>query len=69
VILRNAGKVAIIDGTTKQLLNVVDSGFATHILRSSHSGRYFYTIGRDGRVGLIDLWFDKPKLVAKVRTC
>mgnify|MGYP001073402694 CR=1 FL=1 len=69
VILRDAGKVAIIDGTTKQLLNVVDSGFATHILRSSHSGRYFYTIGRDGRVGLIDLWFDKPKLVAKVRTC
>jgi nitrite reductase (NO-forming)/hydroxylamine reductase len=69
VILRDAGKVAIIDGTTKKLLSVVDSGYATHILRSSHSGRYFYTIGRDGRVGLIDLWFDKPKLVAKVRTC
>lgn len=69
IILRDAGKVAIIDGTTKKLLSIVESGFATHILRSSHSGRYFYTIGRDGRVGLIDLWYKEPKLVAKGRVC
>ncbi len=69
VILRDIGKVAIIDGTTKKMLSVVDSGFATHILRSSHSGRYFYTIGRDGKVGLIDLWYKAPKLVATGRTC
>lgn len=69
IILRDAGKVAIIDGTTKKLLSIVESGFATHILRTSHSGRYFYTIGRDGRVGLIDLWYKEPKLVAKGRVC
>lgn len=57
VVMRDAGKVAIVDGATKQLLSVIDAGYAIHILRSSQSGRYFYSIGRDGKVGLIDLWY------------
>lgn len=69
VILRDAGKVAIIDGDTKEVVTIVESGYATHIVRMSKSGRYVYTIGRDGKVGLIDLWMDPPQLVAKVRVC
>ena len=69
VILRDAGKVAIIDGDTKERVALLDSGFAVHILRASKSGRYFYTIGRDGKVTLIDLWYKTPKMVAEVRTC
>lgn len=69
VILRDAGQVAIIDGDTKEKVAVVDTGKAVHILRSSKSGRYFYTIGRDGRLALIDLWYKIPQVVARVRTC
>ena len=32
VILRDVGKVAIVDGDTKKLVNIVDTGFAVHIL-------------------------------------
>ena len=69
VILRDAGKGAIIDGDTKELIGIVDTGFAVHIFRSSASGRYFYTIGRDGRVSLIDLYEKEPKVVAESRVC
>jgi len=69
VVLRDAGKVAILDGDTKEKLAIIDTGFAVHILRSSHSGRYFYSIGRDGKVTLIDLWYKTPKMVAEGRTC
>ncbi|MDH5682575.1 MAG: c-type cytochrome, partial [Spirochaetota bacterium] len=69
VVLRDAGKVAIIDGTSKKMLAVIDTGKAVHILRSSHSGRYFFAIGRDGKASLIDLWSKKPTLVAQGRTC
>lgn len=68
VILRDAGKVAIIDGDTKEPVAVLNTGFAVHILRSSSSGRYFYSIGRDGKVTLIDLWPEKPQIVAEVKT-
>ncbi|MBI3049761.1 MAG: c-type cytochrome [Acidobacteria bacterium] len=69
VILRDAGKVAIVDGNTKELAGVIDTGFAVHILRSSSTGRYFYAVGRDGRVSMIDLWPEKPTLVAQVKGC
>lgn len=69
VILRDAGKGAIIDGDTKEMMSVVDTGFAVHIFRASSSGRYFYTIGRDGKVTLIDLFAEKPTVVAEVRVC
>ncbi len=69
VILRDAGKVAIIDGASKERVGLIDTGFAVHILRSSSTGRYFYAIGRDGRVTMIDLWSETPTLVAQVQGC
>ncbi|MEP0804416.1 MAG: c-type cytochrome [Chloroflexota bacterium] len=69
VTLRDAGKVAIIDGDTKEIVSEVDSGYAVHITRMSASGRYAYVIGRDGRLALIDLWMEKPAVVARVQTC
>lgn len=69
VVLRDAGQVAIIDGDSKELVTVLDTGFAVHILRSSSSGRYFYAVGRDGRVTMIDLWTETPMMVAQVQGC
>jgi nitrite reductase (NO-forming)/hydroxylamine reductase len=69
VTLRDAGQVAIIDGDTYEIVNTVDSGYAVHITRMSASGRYAYVIGRDGRLALIDLWMEKPEVVARVQTC
>lgn len=69
VTLRDAGKVAIIDGDTHEIVSEVDSGYAVHITRMSATGRYAYVIGRDGRLALIDLWMEKPEVVARVQTC
>ena len=65
--LRDTGEVALIDGDTKQIINIVKTGYAVHISRTSGSKRYVYTIGRDGRLNLIDLWMEKPDNVAEVR--
>ncbi len=65
--LRDAGKVALIDGDTKQIINIIKTGYAVHISRTSGSGRYVYTIGRDGRLNLIDLWMAKPDNVAEIK--
>ena len=69
VTLRDAGQVAIIDGDTKEIVSVVDTGYAVHISRMSATGRYVYTIGRDGKAVLIDLWMEKPDKVAEVKVC
>lgn len=69
VILRDPGKVALYDGTTHEELAMIDTGFAVHILRASSTGRYFYAVGRDGRVTLIDLWLATPAKVAEVQGC
>jgi len=69
VILRDVGQIAIIDGVTKEIVTVVPSGFATHITRTSASGRYMYVIGRDGKASVIDLWMKDPKNVAEIRVC
>ena len=69
VILRDAGQVAIFDGDTNEELVRLSTGFAVHILRSSSTGRYFYAIGRDGLVTMIDLWTIVPTIVANVKGC
>ncbi len=69
VTLRDAGQVAIIDGDTHEVVNNVNTGYAVHISRMSATGRYVYTIGRDGRLALIDLWMEVPDKVAEVQTC
>ncbi|MCP5068184.1 MAG: nitrite reductase [bacterium] len=68
-ILRDIGEGAIIDGDTKELVANVKTGHAVHIFRASATGRYFYTIGRDGKVSLIDLYEKKPRVVAESRVC
>jgi nitrite reductase (NO-forming)/hydroxylamine reductase len=67
VTLRDTGEVALIDGDTKQIVSIVKTGYAVHISRLSKSGRYVYVIGRDGRLSLIDLWMEKPAVVAEVK--
>jgi len=67
--LRDAGQVAIIDGDTKEIVSIVQTGYAVHISRMSGSGRYVYTIGRDGKATMIDLWMAKPDKVAEVKLC
>ena len=67
VTLRDSGEVALIDGDTKEIRSIVKTGYAVHISRMSKSGRYVYVIGRDGRLSLIDLWMEKPGVVAEVK--
>ena len=67
VTLRDAGKVAIVDGDSKEILNIIETGYAVHISRPSDSGRYVYTIGRDAKIVLIDLFMNPPQQVAEVK--
>jgi nitrite reductase (NO-forming)/hydroxylamine reductase len=67
VTLRDTGEVALIDGDTKKIINIVKTGYAVHISRTSHSGRYVYVIGRDAKINLIDLWMEKPDNVAELK--
>jgi nitrite reductase (NO-forming) / hydroxylamine reductase len=67
VTLRDSGQVALIDGDTKKIINIVKTGYAVHISRTSASGRYLYVIGRDARINLIDLWMEKPDNVAEIK--
>ena len=68
VTLRDAGEVALIDGDTKEIISRVKTGYAVHISRLSASGRYIYVIGRDGLLSLIDLWMEKPGVVAEMKS-
>ncbi len=65
--LRDTGELALIDGDTKEIWHILKTGYAVHISRMSASGRYVYTVGRDGLVTMIDLWFEKPTTVASIR--
>ncbi len=69
VTLRDAGQVALIDGDSKKIISVVNTGYAVHISRLSASGRYVYVVGRDGKVVMIDLWMEKPDEVAELHPC
>ena len=67
VTLRDAGEVAIIDGDTKEIVSILPTGYAVHISRPSASGRYMFTIGRDAKVDMIDLWMDPPAIVSEIK--
>jgi nitrite reductase (NO-forming)/hydroxylamine reductase len=67
VTLRDAGKVALIDGDSYEIVTIIDAGYAVHISRVSASGRYLFTIGRDAKITLIDLWMDPPETVAEIK--
>jgi nitrite reductase (NO-forming)/hydroxylamine reductase len=68
VTLRDAGEIALIDGDSKKIINIIKTGYAVHISRLSASGRYLYVIGRDAKINLIDLWLEKPDNVAEIKT-
>ncbi len=65
VILRDEGKVGVIDGDTKEVVVKVDTGYAVHVMKESSNGRFWYTQGRDGKMTKIDLWMNPPKVVAE----
>ena len=67
VTLRDAGQVALIDGSSYEIRAIIDTGYAVHISRISASGRYLYVIGRDAKVTMIDLWMDPPAAVAEIK--
>lgn len=69
VTLRDAGQVAFIDADTYEVVANVDTGYAVHISRNSATGRYVYTIGRDGKLALVDLWTEIPTKVAEAQLC
>ena len=50
VTLRDAGKIALIDGATKKIVQILSTGYAVHISRMSKSGRYLFVIGRDAKI-------------------
>lgn len=67
VTLRDDGKVALIDGDTKEIITTIETGYAVHISRVSASGRYLFVIGRDAKINMIDLWMKTPATVAEIR--
>jgi len=67
VTLRDSGEVALIDGDTKEIVTRLKTGYAVHISRVSASGRYVFTIGRDAKVDMIDMWMDPPARVAEIK--
>jgi len=67
VTLRDTGEIALIDGGTKKIVEIIKTGYAVHISRVSASGRYLYVIGRDAKIDLIDLWMEKPASIAEIK--
>ena len=67
VTLRDSGQVALIDGKSKKIVSIINTGYAVHISRLSASGRYLFTVGRDAKLNMIDLWMKEPKTVAEIK--
>jgi nitrite reductase (NO-forming)/hydroxylamine reductase len=65
VIERDVGKIAIVDGDTKEIVAHVSTGYAVHVLKAvehhkgmhvENAGRFWYVMGRDGMMTKVDLW-------------
>lgn len=77
VIERDVGKVAVIDGDKKEVVAHIPTGYAVHVLKAAehhktlktdNPGRFWYTMGRDGKLTKIDLWQTPDKMrVAEVQ--
>ncbi|MGD9869414.1 MAG: cytochrome D1 domain-containing protein [Thauera sp.] len=67
VTLRDDGKIALIDGDSKKIVRILETGYAVHISRMSASGRYLFVIGRDAKINLVDLWMKEPDTVAEIK--
>lgn len=77
VIERDVGKVAIVDGDKHEIVAHIPTGYAVHVLKATEKhktdqadnpGRFWYTMGRDGKLTKIDLWQTPDKMrVAEVQ--
>jgi nitrite reductase (NO-forming)/hydroxylamine reductase len=77
VIERDVGKVAVIDGDKHEIVAHIPTGYAVHVLKAAehhnqlhtdNPGRFWYTMGRDGKLTKIDLWQTPDKMkVAEVQ--
>lgn len=77
VIERDVGKVAIVDGDKHEIVAHLDTGYAVHVIKATEHhksegdvtpGRFWYTMGRDGKLTKIDLWQTPDKMrVAEVQ--
>jgi nitrite reductase (NO-forming)/hydroxylamine reductase len=72
VIERDVGKVAIIDGDKHEVVAHIPTGYAVHVikgtehhnkLKTKDTGRFWYTMGRDGKMTKIDLWQTPDKML------
>ena len=75
VIERDVGKVAVIDGDKYEVITHIPTGYAVHVLKAlEHNkvvhpenpkdvGRFWYTMGRDGKLTKIDLWQTPDKML------
>ncbi len=71
VIERDAGKVAVVDGDKHEIVAHVQTGYAVHVLKTAEHhakekvdniGRFWFTMGRDGKLTKIDLWQTPDKM-------
>ena len=77
VIERDVGKIAVIDGDTKEIITHIPTGYAVHVLKTTEHhdtlkakdrGRFWYIMGRDGMMTKVDLWQTPDKMkVASVQ--
>ena len=77
VIERDVGKIAIVDGDTKEIVAHIPTGYAVHVLKAvehhkgmhvENAGRFWYVMGRDGMMTKVDLWQTPEKMkVAQVQ--
>ena len=77
VIERDVGKIAIIDGDTKEIVAHIPTGYAVHVLKAvehhkgmhvENAGRFWFVMGRDGMMTKVDLWQTPEKMkVAQVQ--
>lgn len=76
VIERDVGKVAVVDGDKHEIVAHIDSGYAVHVIKGTEHhktdkmadeneaiGRFWYTMGRDGKMNKIDLWQTPDKML------
>ena len=72
VIERDVGKVAVIDGDKHEIVAHIPTGYAVHVLKalehskvskSKDEGRFWYTMGRDGKLTKIDLFQTPDKML------
>ena len=67
VTLRDAGRSCDDRRRYQGNRRYLQTGYAVHISRPSASGRYMFTIGRDAKIDMIDMWMDPPAIVSEIK--